>query len=236
MAWLPTILPIKALTLKTSSTFFAVYLSMKPLTTRQQEILTVISDHIETQGYPPTVAEITDAIGVKSTNTVRGHLQALQKKGAIELEEKRSRGIRLLTKTTIHTDELDSLPIVGTVAAGAPILAQENIESHIRVTEDMFSDKADYLLRVQGMSMRDAGIFDGDLLAVQRRIDVFNRQIVVARIDDEVTVKRFRQSGHTVYLDPENPEFNTITVDLEHQDLSIEGVVVGVIRNKIQPH
>ncbi|MBV1915129.1 MAG: transcriptional repressor LexA [Pseudomonadales bacterium] len=209
---------------------------MKPLTERQQEILTVISDHIEMQGYPPTVAEITDTIGVKSTNTVRGHLQALQKKGAIELEEKRSRGIRLLTTSNKYEEELDHLPIVGTVAAGAPILAQENIESHVRINRDMFSDKADYLLRVQGMSMRDVGILDGDLLAVQRRIDVFNRQIVVARIDDEVTVKRFRQSGHTVYLDPENPEFNTITVDLEHQDLSIEGVVVGVIRSQVQSH
>ncbi|MBL4584289.1 MAG: repressor LexA, partial [Pseudomonadales bacterium] len=100
----------------------------------------------------------------------------------------------------------------------------------------MFADRADYLLRVQGMSMRDAGILDGDLLAIQRRVDVFNRQIVVARIEDEVTVKRFRQNGHIVYLDPENPEFNTITVDLEHQDLSIEGVVVGIIRNRIQTH
>ena len=209
---------------------------MKPLTARQQQILTVISDHIEMQGYPPTVAEITDSIGVKSTNTVRGHLQALQKKGAIELEEKRSRGIRLLITTEKDEEELDRLPIVGTVAAGAPIMAQENIESHVRINKDMFSDKADYLLRVQGMSMRDAGILDGDLLAVQRRIDVFNRQIVVARVDDEVTVKRFRQSGHTVYLDPENPEFNTITVDLEQQDLSIEGVVVGVIRNQVQSH
>lgn len=212
---------------------------MKPLTPRQQEILEIISTHLETQGYPPTVAEITKAIGVNSTNTVRGHLQALEKKGAIELEAKASRGIRLLTKTSDQeypAGDFESLPIVGSVAAGAPILAQENIESHIPINKDMFSDKADYLLRVQGMSMRDAGILDGDLLAIQRRIDVFNRQIVVARIDDEVTVKRFRQSGHTVYLDPENPEFDTIAVDLEHQELCIEGVVVGIIRNRIQTH
>ena len=212
---------------------------MKQLTPRQQEILNIISSHLESHGYPPTVAEITAAIGVKSTNTVRGHLQALEKKGAIELDARASRGIRVVGKTTDlqHNDGVfESLPIVGCVAAGEPILAQENIESHIHISADMFSDKADYLLRVQGMSMRDAGIMDGDLLAVQRRIDVFNRQIVVARIDDEVTVKRFRQSGHTVYLDPENPEFNTIVVDLEQQDLSIEGIVVGVIRNRISTH
>lgn len=208
---------------------------MKSLTERQQQTLDIIANHIQNQGYPPTVAEITAALGVKSTNTVRGHLQALEKKGAIELEARASRGIRLMIPE-LDEGDINSLPIVGSVAAGAPILAQENIESHVQVSADMFTDKADYLLRVQGMSMRDAGIMDGDLLAVQRRIDVFNRQIVVARIEDEVTVKRFRQNGHTVYLDPENSEFSTIVVDLEQQDLSIEGVVVGVIRNRIQAH
>ena len=211
---------------------------MKSLTERQQQTLNIIADHIQNQGYPPTVAEITVALGVKSTNTVRGHLQALEKKGAIELEARASRGIRLVASETEERfdGEINSLPIVGNVAAGAPILAQENIESHVQVSAGMFTDKADYLLRVQGMSMRDAGIMDGDLLAVQRRIDVFNRQIVVARIEDEVTVKRFRQNGHTVYLDPENSEFSTIVVDLEQQDLTIEGVVVGVIRSRIQAH
>ena len=198
---------------------------MKNLTQRQIQVLEYIEQTIQEQGMPPTVAEITTGLGLSSTNGVRGHLQALARKGAIELIPNASRGIRLL-----H-DEPDGLPIVGRVAAGNPILAAENIEDYCSIGADVFKPRADYFLRVHGMSMCEAGILDGDLLAVHRTPSAENGQIVVARIDEEVTVKRLRQKGHFAYLQAENPDFATIKVDLRRQALAIEGIAVGVLRN-----
>ncbi len=201
---------------------------MKPLTHRQQEILALIRNRIEAQGFPPTIAEIARAIGVKSTNGIRGHLQALERKGVIELQAGASRGIRLLEESNAAET---GLPVIGQVAAGSPILAEQHIETRYAITPDLFRPAADYLLRVRGMSMRDAAILDGDLVAVHQTSDARDGQIVVARLEDEATVKRLRRSGHTVLLQPENPEFDTIEVDLRHRQLCIEGIVVGVIRN-----
>ena len=196
---------------------------MSELTARQAEILTLIRNHMDEAGMPPTRAEIAKALGFRSANAAEGHLKALARKGAIELVPGSSRGIRLREGT--------GLPVVGRVAAGRPVLAEQNLERHVQMDPALFQPRAHYLLRVQGMSMRDAGILDGDLLAVHRSTDIRNGQIVVARVDDEVTVKRFRQRGSRVWLLPENPEFEPIVVDLKHQDLVIEGVGVGVIRS-----
>ncbi len=204
--------------------------SMKPLTDRQQDILNFIERSLLQDGFPPTIAEIAAAFGVRSTNSIRGHLQALARKGAIELVPAASRGIRLL-KPTPTPDQ--GLPLVGRVAAGQPILAEEHIERYCRLGPELFDNRADYLLRVQGLSMRDAGILDGDLLAVQRTPEARNGQIVVARINDEATVKRLRLDNktHMAYLEPANPDFTVIAVNLQREPLVIEGVVVGVIRS-----
>lgn len=202
--------------------------SMKPLTDRQQTILDFIERRIGEDGFPPTIAEIAAAFGVRSTNSIRGHLQALARKGAIELVPSASRGIRLLKPATET-----GLPLVGRVAAGKPILAEEHIEDYCRLGPELFRGRADYLLRVHGMSMRDAGILDGDLLAVQRTPRADNGQIVVARIGDEATVKRLRLDGGKAFLEPANPDFAVLTVDLERETLAIEGIVVGVIRRDL---
>ena len=200
---------------------------MKPLTVRQTEVLECIRDKVKTTGIPPTIAEIASTIGVTSPHGVRGHLQALARKGAIELIPSASRGIRLLRDARNL-----GLPIVGRVAAGKPILAEEHIEDHGRLDPSLFKPRADYLLRVQGMSMRDAGILDGDLLAVHRTSEAHNGRIVVVRVDGEVTVKRLRLRGHIAHLQPENPDFETLRVNMHKTDLCIEGIVVGVIRNQ----
>lgn len=202
---------------------------MEKLTDRQKEILDFIRETVAASGMPPTVAEITAAMGVNSTNGIRGHLQALARKGAIELIPNASRGIRLLDMGT--DEEPGGLPIVGQVAAGSPILAQEHIEDYCHVDANTFKPNADYLLRVKGESMRDVGIYDGDLLAVHRASRANNGEIVVARIDDEVTVKRLKVKGHMAYLQPENPEFNVIKVNMKKQPLDIEGIAVGVLRH-----
>jgi repressor LexA len=199
---------------------------MKPLTTRQAEILEFIRDEITSRGLPPTVAEIAAGMGVNSTNGVRDHLKALARKGAIELIPSASRGIRLLE------DKDPGLPIVGRVAAGSPILAEEHIESYCRLDYALFKPRAHYLLRVRGMSMREAGILDGDLLVVHKTAEARSGQIVVARLDDDVTVKRLRLTGRKAWLKPANPEFSPIEVDLRRTALSIEGLGVGVIRNR----
>jgi repressor LexA len=199
------------------------------LTPRQRQILDLIRRRIRETGYPPTRAEIAEAFGFRSVNAAVDHLKALARHGVIELQQGASRGIRLLEAAD---DEL-SLPVVGRVAAGSPILAEEHIEEHHRVDPALFRPRADYLLRVRGTSMRDAGIFDGDLLAVHRTQEAENGQIVVARLDDEVTVKRFRRHAHWVHrvqLLPENPAFQPISVDLREQSLVIEGLGVGVLR------
>ncbi len=195
---------------------------MNELTPRQEEILQLIREWTETTGFPPTRAEIAQRFGFRSANAAEAHLKALAKKGALELLPGSSRGIRLKDS---------GLPVVGRVAAGHPILAQESIERRYQLDAGMFHPRADYLLKVQGMSMRNAGILDGDLLAVHRSPDAESGQVVVARLDDEVTVKRLKKRGAIVELLPENPDFAPIVVDLRRQELVIEGIGVGVIRN-----
>ncbi|MEW6414473.1 MAG: transcriptional repressor LexA [Pseudomonadota bacterium] len=196
---------------------------MRELTPRQEEILNLIRERIETTGLPPTRAEIAERFGFSSPNAAEQHLKGLAKKGVLDLVPGTSRGIRLKGG--------GGVPLIGQVAAGRPILAQENIERHLQLDAAMFAPRADYLLKVRGMSMRDAGILDGDLLAVHRQPEARTGQIVVARLGDEVTVKRFRKRGHTVQLLAENPDFRPIEVDLAHQELVIEGIAVGVIRS-----
>ena len=198
---------------------------MDNLTVRQRQILDLIRDFISETGMPPTRAEIAKELGFRSANAAEDHLKALARKGVIELFPGASRGIRIIE------EEEPGLPLVGQVAAGYPILAQENIEDHYQVDPNMFYPHADYLLRVKGMSMRDAGILNGDLLAVHSTPNASSGQVVVARIEDEVTVKRFKRRGNTVTLLPENPEFEPIQVNLKEQELHIEGVAVGIIRN-----
>ncbi len=205
---------------------------MRQLTPRQREILELIQDFIAEYGMPPTRAEIAKELGFKSANAAEQHLRALQKKGVLELLPGASRGIQL--KDSLR-DQL-GLPLVGRVAAGSPILAEEHIEAHYKIDQAFFNPKPHYLLRVEGMSMRNAGILDGDLVAVHRTPEVRSRQIVVARVEDEVTVKRYRQDGKIVWLLPENEEFEPIRVDLSEQKMVIEGVVVGVIRDGMPLH
>jgi repressor LexA len=204
-------------------------LMTRELTPRQSQILGLIRRHIQETGFPPTRAEIARALGFRSVNAAEDHLKALVRRGAIELISGTSRGIRLLEA---EGDEL-SLPVVGRVAAGNPVLAEEHIEDHHRIDPALFRPRADYLLRVRGSSMRGAGILDGDLLAVHRTAEAQNGQIVVARLEDEVTVKRFQRHArwpHRVQLLPENPAFEPIQVDLRTQGLAIEGLGVGVLR------
>ena len=192
----------------------------------------MIQEFIVDSGMPPTRAEIAKELGFKSANAAEEHLRALQRKGVLELVPGTSRGIQL--KDSLR--EQLGLPLVGRVAAGSPILAEEHIETHYRLDPALFSPKPHYLLRVHGMSMKNAGILDGDLVAVHRTPEVRNRQIIVARVGDEVTVKRYRQDGSTVWLLPENEEFEPIQVDLNTQTMVIEGVVVGVIRDNLSRH
>jgi len=213
-------------------------MSEKPLTRRQKEILTYISDHIDSAGFPPTRNDVSKHFGFRSPNAAESHLRALEHKGVIRIEAGRSRGISL---TPLSVPNLPAsnimrtpLPLVGRVAAGSPVLAQENIENEYRVDPLLFSSRPHYLLRVEGNSMLNAGILDGDLLAVHRTPEAQNGQIVVARLDDEVTVKRFKRKGHQVSLLPENPEFQPIMVDLRRQELVIEGRAVGVIRPHLE--
>jgi repressor LexA len=196
---------------------------MDILTPRQRQILDLIRDFMQETGMPPTRAEIADALGFRSPNAAEEHLRALARKGAIELLPGASRGIRLI--------EESGIPVVGRVAAGNPILAEEHIEERYQLDPGLFHPRADYLLRVRGMSMRDAGILDGDLLAVHRTPEASSGQIVVARLENEVTVKRFRRRGNRVLLLPENPDYSPIEVDLRHQALTIEGQGVGILRN-----
>jgi len=202
---------------------------MLKLTPRQAEILAFIKQCLEDNGYPPTRAEIAQQLGFKSPNAAEEHLKALARKGAIEMTPGASRGIRI-PGFEPSSDEETGLPIIGRVAAGAPILAQQHVEESCRINPEFFHPRADYLLRVRGMSMKDVGILDGDLLAVHTTQQARNGQIVVARIDDEVTVKRFKREGDKVWLIAENPEFAPIEIDLTEQDLVIEGLSVGVIR------
>ncbi|MCQ1056698.1 transcriptional repressor LexA [Photobacterium sp. DNB23_23_1] len=201
---------------------------MKPLTPRQQEVFDLIKAKIEDSGMPPTRAEIARELGFRSANAAEEHLKALARKEVIEIIPGASRGIRLLGN---REEEESGLPLIGQVAAGEPILAQEHVETHYEVDPSLFKPRADFLLRVNGMSMKDIGIMDGDLLAVHKTQDVRNGQVVVARVEDDVTVKRLERNGAQVLLHAENEEFAPIVVDLNTQHLSIEGIAVGVIRN-----
>lgn len=198
---------------------------MFDLTPRQEQVLQLIRSYAEETGYPPTRAEIARILGFKSANAAEEHIKALARKGAIEIIPGASRGIKL-------PDVQAGIPIIGRVAAGNPILAQEHIEDYCNIPTSFFSPSADFFLRVHGMSMKDAGILDGDLLAVHKTDQARNGQIVVARIGEEVTVKRFKRAGNRAQVElwPENPEFDVILVDTRDQDFSIEGLSVGVIR------
>ncbi|WP_100914335.1 transcriptional repressor LexA [Pseudoalteromonas spongiae] len=201
---------------------------MRPLTKRQAQILELVKVFIKDTGMPPTRAEIASTLGFKSANAAEEHLKALAKKGVIEMVPGASRGIRLVEE---DAPEQLGLPLIGQVAAGSPILANEHIESHYQVDPNLFNPCADFLLRVRGESMKDIGIMDGDLLAVHRTPVANNGQVVVARVDEDVTVKRFEKAGKQVLLHAENDDFDTIKVDLEHDHFNIEGLAVGVIRN-----
>ena len=223
--------------------------SLKPvapkLTERQQQIFELVRSTIENTGSPPTRAEIARELGFKSANAAEEHLQALARKGVIELVGGTSRGIRLQSDTlrAVHQRREQqfnlplaslaqlTLPLIGRVAAGSPILAQEHIDRQYQVEASLFSRQPDYLLKVRGMSMRDAGILDGDLLAVQQTSEARNGQIVVARLGDEVTVKRFQRGKQGIELLPENPDFPVIRVNEGETQFAIEGLAVGLIRN-----
>lgn len=218
---------------------------MIKLTARQEQILNLIREAIENTGFPPTRAEIATELGFRSANAAEEHLQALARKGAIEIAPGTSRGIRLRdmngsdSKARLDSRQMLlphpslmqlSLPLVGRVAAGSPILAQEHIEANYNVDPALFSAKPDFLLKVRGMSMRDAGILDGDLLAVKKVDNARNGQIVVARLGDDVTVKRYRKSGSVIELLPENPDFKPIHVDTGRDEFALEGLAVGLLR------
>lgn len=201
--------------------------NLKPLTPRQQQIYDLIREKISETGMPPTRAEIATFFGFKSANAAEEHLKALAKKGYIDMLPGTSRGIRLVEELL----EEEGLPLIGRVAAGEPILAQEHVEETYKIDGSLFHPEADYLLRVNGESMKDIGILDGDLLAVHQTTDVQNGQVIVARVDEDVTVKRFKRDGNIVYLHAENESFEPIKVDLANQHFNVEGIAVGVIRS-----
>ncbi len=201
---------------------------LKPLTNRQQQIFDLIKENIHDTGMPPTRAEIAEFFGFKSANAAEEHLKALAKKGYIEMLPGTSRGIRLAEQ---FTEEEQGLPLIGRVAAGEPILAEEHVEDHYQMDGNLFHPAADYLLRVNGESMKDIGILDGDLLAVHQTTDVQNGQVIVARVENDVTVKRFKRDGNVVFLHAENEAFSPIKVDLSCQEFNVEGIAVGIIRN-----
>ena len=204
---------------------------MEPLTERQAEILRLIRELTEVSGFPPTRAEIARSMGFRSVNAAEQHLRALEKKGAVEISSGASRGIKVRDRGAHKLGRLLEIPVIGRVAAGSPMLAEAHVQGRFQIDPNLFTPRADYLLRVRGMSMRDAGILENDLIAVHRTPDARSGQIVVARLEDEVTVKRLRRRGYSVQLLPENPEFEPIELDLRRDSLTIEGVAVGVIRS-----
>lgn len=216
---------------------------MLKLTARQEQILNLIKDAIQNTGFPPTRAEIANELGFRSTNAAEEHLQALARKGVIEIAAGTSRGIRLLDSDLTHSTSAVqmslphpalmqlNLPLVGRVAAGSPILATEHVEANYQVDPSLFSSKPDFLLRVRGLSMRDIGIMDGDLLAVKKTDSARNGQIVVARIGEDVTVKRYMKTSNGIELLPENPDFSPIFVSENEADFALEGLAVGLLRS-----
>ena len=237
-------MPFKGLKMNTLTHFSNMSIQIPKLTIRQQQILELIQSAIANTGAPPTRAEIATELGFRSANAAEDHLQALARKGVIELVSGTSRGIRLrndalrtLNESRIEKFSLPQqnmnqlvLPLVGQVAAGSPILAQEHIEKYFHFASNLFQEQPDYLLKVRGMSMRDVGIMDQDLLAVKQAKEAKNGQIVVARLGDEVTVKRFRRTKNIIELLPENPDFKTIVIQ-PGEPFEIEGLAVGLVRN-----
>jgi len=199
---------------------------MIKLTTRQQQVLDLIKDSIKDTGFPPTRAELAKTLGFKSPNAAEEHIKALAKKGAIEIMPGASRGIKIVEKDK-------GLPIVGSVAAGSPMLATEHIDEYMDLPFDMFYPSADYLLRVTGMSMKNIGIYEDDLIGVHKTDRIRNGDVVIARIDENVTVKRYERKGNVIYLHPENEEFNVIEVDPSSCHFEVEGVYVGIIRRQV---
>ncbi len=209
---------------------------MPKLTARQQQILDLIRQAIATTGFPPTRAEIAFQLGFRSPNAAEAHLKALAKKGVIELTAGTSRGIRIVQPDPDpehYFQDLLSLPLIGRVAAGHPILAAPNIDKSLSIDTSVFEQIPDYLLQVRGLSMKDAGILEGDLLAVKRSKQARDGQIVVARLGDEVTVKRFERLPNGVRLHPANPDFQPIDVPATAEDFELEGIAVGLIRNTL---
>ena len=196
---------------------------MKPLTQRQAEILKLIQSFVEDTGFPPTRSDIARALNFKSTNAAEDHLRALERKGHIKIARDTSRGIQLLKNS--------GLPVVGRVAAVQPILSEEHIQTRVQVEQSLFKPAADYLLKVKGSSMRDIGIQDGDLLAVHASKEARSGQVIVARINQEVTVKRLKRKNKEIWLEAENPDFSNISINGERDEFAIEGIAVGIIRN-----
>jgi len=200
------------------------------LTSRQTEILDFIREVVKSTGMPPTRAEISTQFGFRSPNAAEEHLRALERKGAIEISSGTARGIHLAEQLSGVMQSIMALPLIGRVAAGSPILAEQNVDRNVPVDPEMFRPKADYLLKVKGLSMKDIGILDGDYLAVHSQKEARNGQVVVARLENDVTVKRFFKKGHMVELVAENADFKPIEVDLREDPFEIEGLAVGVIR------
>jgi len=209
---------------------FSIFIIMKEITSQQQRVLDCIQNHLKKTGFPPTRADICRELGFKSPNSAETHLRALEKKGFISIESGTSRGISIINSQQIIEDAQE-YPVIGLVAAGSPTLAQENVEKTINCPDSFFDTSFDYFLKVRGLSMKDAGIMEDDLIAVKKTSDVKNGDIVIARLDDEVTVKFFnRKSPRLIELEPANEDFENIVINLEQDELHIEGKSVGLLR------
>ena len=209
---------------------FSIFIIMKEITSQQQRVLDCIQIHLKKTGFPPTRADICRELGFKSPNSAETHLRALEKKGFISIESGTSRGISIINSQQIIED-VQEYPVIGLVAAGSPTLAEENVEKTINCPDSFFDTSFDYFLKVRGLSMKDAGIMEDDLIAVKKTSDIKNGDIVIARLDDEVTVKFFnRKSPKVVELEPANEDFENIIINLEQDELHIEGKSVGLLR------
>ena len=209
---------------------FSIFIIMKEITSQQQRVLDCIQIYLKKTGFPPTRADICRELGFKSPNSAETHLRALEKKGFISIESGTSRGISIINSKQI-TEDAHEYPVIGLVAAGSPTLAQENVEKTLNCPDSFFDTNFDYFLKVRGLSMKDAGIMEDDLIAVKKTSDVKNGDIVIARLDDEVTVKFFnRKSPKLIELEPANEDFENIVINLEKDELHIEGKSVGLLR------
>jgi len=205
-------------------------ISMKELTKQQLKVLTCVEVYLNKTGFPPTRAEICKELGFKSPNAAEMHLRALEKKGYISIQSGSSRGISIVRSQQSSEQSSYKMPVIGLVAAGSPTLAEENIEKRIPCDPKMFSDTFDYFLKVKGLSMIEAGIHEDDLVAIKKTTDIKNGDLVVARLEDEVTLKYFKKSDHNLELIPANKDFSTIKIDLREQEVFVEGKSVGLIR------